>query len=102
MTGRAHVPARDFIRVSLAAEIAADVARVNDDVRRSDLKRVPHLLPQRERALGRGPDFRAVIAIRFDQAGMGLDIALMNRRDAKAILNDDVGLPKAFFDLPFP
>ena len=92
---------RDFVRVSLASEIAANIAWVNDQVGGRNLQRASHLLAHGERAFGRSPDLRSAIGFYLHQAGMWLDISLMNRRHMKSIFNHHVGLSKSLLHVSF-
>ena len=52
---RQRITERDIVAVALAAEIAADIARMNDQTRRRDLQRVADLIAHVERAFVRRP-----------------------------------------------
>ena len=96
-----RVAERDVVCIAFAAEIAADITKVNDDGRRRDLKRVPDLFPHRKRALRRSPYVRAAIRINPHDAGVRFDIGLMNRRNLEDIFDDYLGVTKSFFDVAF-
>src|SRR5688500_6373055 len=93
---------RDFIGVSLATEIPADVAWMHDQTCGNDLQRVADLFAQIERALGRSPNFCAAVGIHPCQTTVGLDVGLMYRRNRVSVLYGDVGLTETFLHFPLP
>ena len=83
------------VDVVLAAEAAADFSR-----RHLQLPGIQAAQSRREGSfqvvpLCRGPDFALAVPDKIGQAGLGLDIALMNRLGIVFAFNDDIGLGKA-------
>src|SRR4030095_16441005 len=90
---RQGITERNIVAVALAAEVAADVAGMNDQTGRRDLERVRHRVAHAERTLVRRPNVRGAVHIDPDQRSMRLDIGLMNRRHPLHILYNYITLP---------
>src|SRR5262245_1268646 len=91
----------NVVAIALAAKIAANIARTDDQAVRSNLQCISHLLAHAKRAFVRRPNFRRAVTVDSDQRRMRLDIALMDCRHRKGIFNDHVRLAETFCDLAF-
>src|SRR5439155_14900976 len=84
---------------ALAAEVATDVAAVDDHLVRREVHHFGNVVPQRKRSLERGHDLDALVVVDPDDAAVGLDVALVLARTEVDILDDEVRLGKELVDL---
>src|SRR5204863_926030 len=86
---------RDVHHRSLAAEIAADGAELYQNFCRLDAEDLRQILPGLERNFVRRPDPDAVPFARIDDAGVRLEVRLMDAVRGECLLENEIRLGEA-------
>ena len=83
----------------LAAEAAADLGRDGADVAQLDARQLGRHVAHHEVALAAAPDGDLARLVDTDEAGVGLDVALVHGLGLEAALDDDIGRGKPGVDV---
>ncbi len=76
---------RQLARAALAAEVGADVDRLNANLARRNAGRFGKLPARAERTFGRSPSMNLAVIIDLDEKRLRLEISLMMDRHTKGV-----------------
>ena len=89
----------DIHEAALAAEVAADMHRMKNQLLFRHADAIRQLAAHGERRLAARPHFCAAGRIGLDHASMRLEIRLVRHLRRERILDDQIGLLEALFDI---